>query len=86
MAKKSKAKKKPAKAKKKKAAPAKKGKVAKKKAAPKKAKKPAPKRKPAAICVIQPTFPAAITLGLVLSIFPTLRARNLFASSGCRML
>jgi hypothetical protein len=41
---------------------------------------------PAAICVTQPTLPAAITSGFTFSIFPTLRARNLFAMSGCRML
>jgi hypothetical protein len=41
---------------------------------------------PAAICVMQPTLPAAITSGFTFSIFPTLRSRNLFAMSGCRML
>jgi hypothetical protein len=41
---------------------------------------------PAAICVMQPTLPAAITSGFIFSIFPTLRSRNLFAMSGCRML
>src|SRR6266851_3623133 len=41
---------------------------------------------PAAICVMQPILPAAITSGLSFSIFPTLRSRNLLASSGCSML
>ena len=41
---------------------------------------------PAAICVIQPRFPAATTSGLSFSIFATLRSRNLPASSGCRIL
>src|SRR5207248_5242538 len=41
---------------------------------------------PAAICVMQPTLPAAITSGLSFSILPTLRSRNLLASSGWRIL
>jgi hypothetical protein len=41
---------------------------------------------PAAICVIQPILPAAITSGASFSIFPTLRSRNLLAVSGCKML
>ena len=43
-------------------------------------------RVPAAICVIQPIFPAAITSGSSNLIFATLRSRNLVASCGCRML
>src|SRR5262245_1465243 len=41
---------------------------------------------PAAICVMQPILPAAITSGASFSIFATLRSRNLLASSGWRML
>ena len=41
---------------------------------------------PAAICVMQPILPAAITSGRNLSIVPTLRSRNLLAMSGCRIL
>jgi hypothetical protein len=41
---------------------------------------------PAAICVMQPILPAAIASGASLSIFPTLRSRNLLAMSGCKML
>ena len=41
---------------------------------------------PAAICVMQPILPAAITSGRNLSIVPTLRSRNRLAMSGCRML
>ena len=41
---------------------------------------------PAAICVIQPMLPAAITSGLTFSIFATLRLRSRSASSGWRML
>src|SRR5215470_4475594 len=41
---------------------------------------------PVAICLMHPTLPAAITSGSIFSIFPTLRARNIFAMSGCRML
>src|SRR5262245_26989170 len=41
---------------------------------------------PAATCLMQPILPAAITSGLSFSIFPTLRSRNLLASSGWRML
>ena len=41
---------------------------------------------PAAICVMQPRLPAAITSGRNLSIVPTLRSRNLLAMSGCRIL
>jgi hypothetical protein len=40
----------------------------------------------AAICVMQPMLPAAITLGASFSIFPTLRSRNLLAMAGCKML
>jgi len=41
---------------------------------------------PAAICVMQPMFPAAITSGRTLSIVLTLRSRNLLAISDCRIL
>src|SRR5437016_4291918 len=41
---------------------------------------------PAAICTMQPAFPAAITSGLSFSILAILRSRNLPARSGCRML
>src|SRR5262245_48729272 len=41
---------------------------------------------PAAICVMQPILPAAITSGASFPIFATLRSRNLLASSGWRML
>jgi len=41
---------------------------------------------PAAICVMQPMLPAAITSGAVVSIFLILRSRNRNAMSGCRML
>src|SRR5262245_40563292 len=41
---------------------------------------------PAAICVMQPILPAAITSGASFWIFATLRSRNLLASSGWRML
>src|SRR5262245_59439111 len=41
---------------------------------------------PAAICVMQPILPAAITSGASFWIFATLRSRNLLASSGSRML
>src|SRR5262245_49119489 len=41
---------------------------------------------PAAICVMQPILPAAITSGASFWIFATLRSRNLLASPGWRML
>src|SRR5262249_22332536 len=41
---------------------------------------------PAAICVMQPILPAAITSGANFSILTTLRSRSLLASSGSRML
>jgi hypothetical protein len=41
---------------------------------------------PAAIWVMQPILPAAIASGLSFWMFPTLRSRNLLASSGWRML
>lgn len=41
---------------------------------------------PAAICIMQPRLPAAITSGSVFSIFVILRSRNRFANSGCNKL
>jgi hypothetical protein len=41
---------------------------------------------PAAIWVMQPRFPAAISSGITLSILAILRSRNRFANSGCNIL
>jgi len=41
---------------------------------------------PPAICVMQPTLPAAITSGATFAMHATLRSRNAIASCGCNML